>query len=810
MRAAPTRPARRGPATAPSGRLPRPDAGRRRAGRRGARRSWPTCARGATPPCASYTERFDGVRPRRPAGAAAERSPPPSTASTPTLRAALEVGRATASDAFHEHAAASPTTPTSATASSSRAARSRSTGPAATCPAGGPSTRRTVLMTAVPARVAGVPEVVLCVPPDRDGHGARRSRWPPPRSPASTRCTRIGGAQAIGAMAYGTESIRPVDVIVGPGQRLRGRRQARGRRRRSACRRRSPARPRSWWSPTTSAPAELRRRRRHRAGRARPRRPGLADHLVDEAVADAVDAAIDGSVAASPRRAEIEATLRRGRLRRRWSTGPSRRSRSPTSSPPSTSSCMTRRPRGAACRCVRHAGAVFCGPWSPASVGDYIAGPEPRAAHRRHPPASLGALTVDDFRKHVHVVTLDRGGARRRSAPHVEAPRRGRGPRRPRRLGPPPRRPAGGSRPWPTASRPATTSRSWRATTRPRSTSTSGSTPTSRPIPPPPAFARRARRRAVARVDWHRYPDRGRHRAARRASARCTASGPSRSSSANGSNEVLQTLLLAYGGAGPHRRRVRADLRAALATSPGSPAPAVADGRAAPTTSRSTSTRCAGCSIDAAPAITFLCSPNNPTGHGRAAEATVRDGARRWRAGPARGRRGLRPVRPVVGARAASTRTRRWSSPARSRRRGRWPPPGSATWSGPTWVVDRAREGRAAVPPRRGQAGRRRARPRLRRRDGGSGSPRWSRSAAGSTAALRELPRRGVAVGRQLRPVPAHGGRRRRGVAGAARPVGARAQLLVVAPASTAACASPSAPPTRTTLPRRPHGGPRR
>ena len=55
---------------------------------------------------------------------------------------------------------------------------------------------------------------------------------------------------------------------------------------------------------------------------------------------------------------------------------------------------------------VRNAGAVFCGPWSPASVGDYIAGPNhvlPTNGSARFSEA----LRVDDFVKHVHVVTLD-------------------------------------------------------------------------------------------------------------------------------------------------------------------------------------------------------------------------------------------------------------------------------------------------------------------------------------------------------------------------------------------------------------------
>src|SRR5690606_37122459 len=68
---------------------------------------------------------------------------------------------------------------------------------------------------------------------------------------------------------------------------------------------------------------------------------------------------------------------------------------------------------------VRHAGAVFCGPLSPASVGDYVAGPNhvlPTYGSARF----AGALRVDDFRKHVHVVTVgDKGLAE--VAPHVAA-----------------------------------------------------------------------------------------------------------------------------------------------------------------------------------------------------------------------------------------------------------------------------------------------------------------------------------------------------------------------------------------------------
>jgi histidinol dehydrogenase len=56
---------------------------------------------------------------------------------------------------------------------------------------------------------------------------------------------------------------------------------------------------------------------------------------------------------------------------------------------------------------VRNAGAVFCGIWAPAVIGDYVAGANhvlPTGRTARY----ASALRVDDFRKHIHVVGLDR------------------------------------------------------------------------------------------------------------------------------------------------------------------------------------------------------------------------------------------------------------------------------------------------------------------------------------------------------------------------------------------------------------------
>lgn len=76
----------------------------------------------------------------------------------------------------------------------------------------------TVLMLALPAKIAGCREVVLCTPTDKQGHVAAEVLYAARRCGVD-RIYKTGGAQAIAAMAYGTESIPKVDKIFGPGNR---------------------------------------------------------------------------------------------------------------------------------------------------------------------------------------------------------------------------------------------------------------------------------------------------------------------------------------------------------------------------------------------------------------------------------------------------------------------------------------------------------------------------------------------------------------------------------------------------------------
>ena len=74
----------------------------------------------------------------------------------------------------------------------------------------------TVLMLATPAQIAGCHEIVLCTPPDRQGH-VNPAILVAARIAGVSRIFKAGGVQAIGAMAYGTESVPKVFKIFGPG-----------------------------------------------------------------------------------------------------------------------------------------------------------------------------------------------------------------------------------------------------------------------------------------------------------------------------------------------------------------------------------------------------------------------------------------------------------------------------------------------------------------------------------------------------------------------------------------------------------------
>ena len=262
----------------------------------------------------------------------------------------------------------------------------------------------TVLMTAVPARVAGVEQIVVCVPPGPDGK-VPDIVLAAAKIAGAHEVVSVGGAQAIGAVAHGTESIRPVDVIVGPGniyvalakQEVAG----------------TVGVPSSFAGPSEvvvvadgTDPADFAAVDVILQAEHGP--DGLAWFVTwNDAFADEVTASIEPLVAYAPRRAEIESTL--------GSSGMVVVTDSPEQAmavanfiAPEHLEIQTA-DNEALVAMVRNAGAVFCGRYAPASLGDYVAGPS-HVLPTNGTARFASALTVHDFMKDVHIVFVEQAG----------------------------------------------------------------------------------------------------------------------------------------------------------------------------------------------------------------------------------------------------------------------------------------------------------------------------------------------------------------------------------------------------------------
>ncbi len=274
----------------------------------------------------------------------------------------------------------------------------------------------TVLMTAATARVAGVEQLALCSPPGPDGLPAA-AILAAATIAGVDEVYRVGGAQAIAALAYGTESIPAVDVIVGPGNRY------------VAMAERLVAGEGAVGVPSAFAgPSEV----AVIADASTPVAYAAVDLIVQaehgpdglaylitwsEEAADAISEEVTRLTNASPRRSEILATMASGGFAV-LVDGPEQAMAVANVIAPEHLELMNDNPESLV-PLIRSAGAVFLGPYSPASLGDYVAGPNHVLPTARS--ARFGsALRVDDFRKHIHVVEADAAGLAR-LAPHVMA-----------------------------------------------------------------------------------------------------------------------------------------------------------------------------------------------------------------------------------------------------------------------------------------------------------------------------------------------------------------------------------------------------
>ncbi len=350
-----------------------------------------------------YTERFDGVRPD-PLRVPVEECERALTALDLHVRAALDHA-ATRIRAYHAAQAEAPAVDFDAEG----VRVTELTRPVARAglyvPGGRAAYPSTVLMTAIPAGLAGVGERVLCVPPAADGS-----------VPAVTLAAaalagveavyRIGGAQAIAALAYGTESVVPVDVIVGPGNAYV-----------DAAKRAvaaegivgidGPAGPSELVvladgsvDPAHAA-LDLAAQAEHGPG-------GTAVVVAwDDAVLEAVDEALRAYVERSPRHEEIRSTLATGGRAVRVADLDQAVAVANAVAPEHLELLLADAAADAALAGIRHAGAVFVR--TPTALGDYVAGPNhvlPTGGAARF----SSALRVDDFRTHVHVVRASDAG----------------------------------------------------------------------------------------------------------------------------------------------------------------------------------------------------------------------------------------------------------------------------------------------------------------------------------------------------------------------------------------------------------------
>ena len=256
----------------------------------------------------------------------------------------------------------------------------------------------TVLMTAIPARVAGVASLALCVPPGPDGKVA-----PVTLAAAALAGLRevyaVGGAGAVAALAYGTATIPRVDLIAGPGniyvavakQEVAG----------------IVGVPSAFAGPSEvvviadgSAPPEL--VAVDLIVQAEHGPDGMTCLVTwDPAVAEAVAAEVATAAAEAPRRAEIKATLTSSGYAI-VVDGPEAAARVVNRIAPEHLQLMVASPEEFL-PLIRHAGAIFCGENAPAALGDYLAGPSHVLPTGR--TARFGsALGVADFCRKTHVI----------------------------------------------------------------------------------------------------------------------------------------------------------------------------------------------------------------------------------------------------------------------------------------------------------------------------------------------------------------------------------------------------------------------
>jgi histidinol dehydrogenase len=268
-------------------------------------------------------------------------------------------------------------------------------------PGGRASYPSTVLMNAVPAKVAGVQRLVMVTPPGPDGR-VNQTVLAAAHLAGVEEIYRVGGAQAIAALAYGTESIPRVDVITGPGNLYvtLAKKAVYGR----------------VSIDSLAGPSEVLVIADHSANAehvaadllAQAEHDPLAAAILlttSQELAAAVPAALEAQLVGHPRAAITRQALndwglivvcdsldQAAQLSDRFA--------------PEHLELQVERPEPLADQ-IQHAGAIFLGAWTPEAVGDYLAGPNhtlPTSGTARF----AGALCVETFLRHTSLIQFNR------------------------------------------------------------------------------------------------------------------------------------------------------------------------------------------------------------------------------------------------------------------------------------------------------------------------------------------------------------------------------------------------------------------
>ncbi len=272
-------------------------------------------------------------------------------------------------------------------------------------PAGSAPLPSTAMMLAAPAQLAGCPQRILCAPPAADGSVNPAILYVAQQCEVH-RVFKLGGAQAIAAMAYGTESVPRVDKIFGPGSRWV-----------AAAKQQAAMEPGGPAQDLPAGPTEAMVIADHSANAdfvaldlLSQAEHGEDAHVLllclDEKLATAVQEAIAGQLRTLPRTEVLEKSLSSGallivdtlelavELANRYA--------------PEHLLLQVADPRSLMAK-IRNAGAVFLGPWSPESSGDYCNG-------ANHVLPTYGSarwasgLGLADFYKRISVQELSRAG----------------------------------------------------------------------------------------------------------------------------------------------------------------------------------------------------------------------------------------------------------------------------------------------------------------------------------------------------------------------------------------------------------------